>query len=33
MMDEHERRPMDGRSRRGEARRQDVAADGIDAVT
>jgi RNA polymerase sigma-70 factor (ECF subfamily) len=32
MMDEHERRPMDGRSRRGEARRQEIDAEGTDAL-
>ena len=32
MMDEHERRPMDGRSRRGEARPREMAAVRIGAV-
>ena len=30
MMDEHERRPMDGRSRRGEARRQAAAIEAAN---
>jgi hypothetical protein len=32
MMDEHERRPMDGRSRRGEGRRREAGRDGIVAL-
>jgi RNA polymerase sigma-70 factor (ECF subfamily) len=32
MMDEHERRPMDGRSRRGEGRRREAGRDGVVAL-
>jgi RNA polymerase sigma-70 factor (ECF subfamily) len=32
MMDEHERRPMDGRSRRGEARRRPAEDESFEAV-